>query len=176
MAALELARVVVSPAPEWTHLPDAELVAHLVDPARAAEGRSLPYVVSLLARVAGWHRHRNAKLGVLCEAGEELAEALEAHRAEEEHRLCTALLDGGPGRGATQRDLERLRRRHGALALLLSRIRWLADDYAVPPWADHAYQALMEELAELEEDVLEHVHLEAHLLLPRLAARCAPRG
>jgi hypothetical protein len=90
--------------------------------AHAAAVERLPYVVALLGRAAA-HRRRNAKLAVLCDAGEELAEALEAR---------------GGGR---------------AVGLLLDRVRWLADDFAVPAWGDRAYQALMEELAALEADV-----------------------
>lgn len=93
--------------------------------AHAAPVERLPYVVALLGRVAGAHRRRNAKLGVLCEAGEELADALEV------------AADG----------------RDRPVALLLARVRWLADDFAVPAWGDGAYQALMEELAALEADV-----------------------
>ena len=47
----------------------AEIAAH-----HAEERRALPYVVALLAKAAGCHRGRNAKLGVLCDVGQELAE------------------------------------------------------------------------------------------------------
>ncbi len=40
----------------------------------------------------------------------------------------------------------------------------------MPPWGGRAYQALMEELEALEDEVVEHLHLEAHVLLPRLTA------
>jgi hypothetical protein len=93
--------------------------------AHATPVERLPYVVALLGRVAGAHRRRNAKLGALCDAGEELADALE-----------------GPADA-----------RERPVALLLARVRWLADDFAVPAWGDRAYQALMEELAALEADV-----------------------
>jgi hypothetical protein len=89
----------------------------------------LPYVVALLGRVAGAHRRRNAKLGALCDAGEELADALES----------TA--DG----------------RERPVALLLARVRWLSDDFAVPAWGDRAYEALMEELAALDDEVRERL-------------------
>lgn len=157
-----------------THeLPDAALVAHLVERHHAHERRVLPYVVALLGKVAACHRRRNAKLGVLCEAGEELAEALEAHHEDGERRLFPALLAAAGAPDAAPRELDRASRRHRALALLLARIRWLADDFAVPPWGDRSYGALMEELQALEAQVLEHVQLEAHVLLPRLTARAA---
>ncbi len=145
------------------------LVARIVERHHAYERRALPYLVALLAKVAGRHRTRNAKLGVLCEVGEELAEALEAHADEEERELFPALLAGQAGSDRLRAGLERIRRHHRALALLLGRVRWLADDFAVPAWGGRTYQALMEELEALEDDVLEHVHLEANVLLARLA-------
>lgn len=158
--------------PAHEHLPDAALVAHIVERHHALERRALPYVVTLLAKVAGTHRRRNAKLGVLCEVGGELAEAIETHLEAEERELFPALL-GAPAPDATRRELDRTGRHHRALALLLARIRWLADDFAVPAWGDRSYEALMEELEELEAHVLEHVHLERYVLLPRLSSRCA---
>lgn len=152
------------PAAVAAPVPDADLVARIVDRHHAYERRALPYLVALLAKVAGFHRRRNAKLGVLCDVGQELAESIEAHLDEEERELFPALLAGAPAPDAVRGGLDRLRRHHRALALLLARVRWLADDFAVPPWAGRSYQVLMEELAALEEDVLEHVHLEGALL------------
>ncbi len=140
-----------------------ELVLRIVERHHAYERRALPYLVPLLAKVAGFHRHRSAKLGVLCDVGQELAERLEAQLDDEERDLFPALLSD-PEADGVRGGLEKLRRHHAALGLFLARIRWLADDFAVPPWAGRAYQTLMEELAALEEDVLAHVHLERALL------------
>jgi regulator of cell morphogenesis and NO signaling len=152
-------------------LRDEALVAHLVDH-HAQVRRMLPYVVALLAKAAGFHRRRNAKLGVLCDVGQELAERLEAHLDAEERDLFPALLAGGPAGAAVRRELDRMERHHRKLPLVLARVRWLADDFVVPAWADHGYQTLMEELAALEQDLRDHVRLEGSVLVPRLAERC----
>ncbi len=149
--------------------PTEDLVAQLAGH-HAWERRALPYLVALLATAAGCHGRRNAKLGVLCDVGQELADALEAHADEEDRELFPALLAGATGTDDFRAGLERMRRHHRALTLLLARIRWLADDFAVPAWGGRAYQALMEELQALEDEVVEHLHLEAHVLLPRLTA------
>jgi len=149
--------------------PDATLLAHLVEH-HDYDRRALPYVVALLAKVVAAHRRRNPKLAALCEAGQELAEALEGHDDDEERELFPALAAGAPARGEAARELDRMRRHHRDLALQLARVRWLADDFVVPTWAGRSYQHLMEELEALEEDVLEHVHLEAFALVPRLSA------
>jgi iron-sulfur cluster repair protein YtfE (RIC family) len=131
--------------------------------------RALPYIVPLLARVAGFHGKRNGKLGPLCDAGTELADALEAH-VEEEQAILSAILDapgwggavGGPARGCQHRV---------ELARLLGRVRELADGYATPEWGSLAYRALMEELEALDEDLAEYLHLEEFVVAPRLALR-----
>ncbi|HET8538507.1 MAG TPA: hemerythrin domain-containing protein [Anaeromyxobacter sp.] len=143
--------------------PEAALVAHIVERHHGYARRSLPYVVALLAKVAASHGRRNAKLGVLCDVGEELAELLEGHLEVEERELFPALLAGGAP-DSVREGLDRMARHHRALELLLARTRWLADDFAVPDWGGRAYQALMEELEALEEDVLEHMHLERIVL------------
>ena len=147
----------------------AAVLEHIVEH-HAYERRTLPYVVALLAKVAAAHRRRNPKLAALCDAGQELAEALEGHDDDEERALFPALQANGPTDGEAAHELDRMRRHHGALPLLLERVRWLADDFNVPAWGGRSYQLLMEELEALEDDVLEHVHLEAFGLLARLGA------
>ena len=141
-----------------------EIAAH-----HAQERRALPYVVALLARAAGCHRGRNAKLAVLCDVGQELADVLEAHADDAARELFPALLAAATAPDPARAAAARVRRQHRAMTLLLARIRWLADDFAVPVWAGRAYQALMEELEALEDDVVAHLHLEDHFLLPRFS-------
>jgi regulator of cell morphogenesis and NO signaling len=141
-----------------------EVAAH-----HAEERRALPYVVALLARAAGCDRGRNAKLGVLCDVGQELADVLEAHADDAERELFPVLLAAATAADAARAAAARIRREHRAITLLLARIRWLADDFAVPAWGGRAYQALMEELEALEDDVIEHLHLEDNFLLPRVS-------
>ncbi len=164
---LEDAALAEGPAQALERPSDAALVAQIVERHHAYERRALPYLVALLAKVAGFHRRRNAKLGVLCDVGQELAEAIEANLDDEEREVFPALLAGTPD--AARSGLDRMRRHHRALALFLARIRWLADDFAVPAWAGRSYQLLMEELAALEEDLVEHMHVEGALVGSRPA-------
>jgi regulator of cell morphogenesis and NO signaling len=155
-------------------LPNDALVAHIVEHHHAYARRALPYIVPLLAKITGSHRRRNQKLAALCDAGHELADVLEAHIEAEERELFPELLARAPRHEVVRRELAQAQRHHRELALLLARIRWLADDYDVPEWAGRSYQVVMEELAALEEDVKEHLHIENHVLIPRLSSRCDP--
>lgn len=145
------------------------LVAHIMERHHAYARRALPYIVPLLARVAGFHGKRNEKLVALCDAGQALADTLEAHLDEQEREVFPALL-GAPFRtdGST---LSARRCDHpGEVERLLARVHALSDGYAAPEWASLAYRVLMEELEALEEDVTEYMHLENFVLIPRYPA------
>ncbi len=153
-------------------LPDRALVAHIVDHHHAYARRALPYIVPLLAKITGSHRRRNQKLSALCDAGQELADLLEAHVDQQERSLFPELLARTPREDVVRSACAEAHRHHRQLDLLLSRIRWLADDFDAPAWAGRSYQVLMEELAALEEEVKEHLRVEHHVLIPRLSHRC----
>ncbi len=144
------------------------VIADIVDSHHASARRALPYIVTLLARVAGFHGKRNWKLNALCDAGQELADRLESHLDDQERQLFPALA-AGAGEGA-RRELERTYRHHREVERLLALVRSLADGYVAPEWSDHGYRALMEELEALEGDVLQHVRFESRVL-PGLLSR-----
>jgi regulator of cell morphogenesis and NO signaling len=150
-------------------VPDAALVAHIVEHHHAQTRRAVPYIVPLLAKVAGRHGKRNRKLNALCDVGQQLADALEAYLDDEEREFLPTLLAGALD--AVQRNAKKMVRQRWDLELLLQRVRSLADGYVVPEWGDHSYRVLMEELEALEEQVLEHLHLEDQVLVPRLLSR-----
>ncbi len=135
-------------------------VKHIVDHHHAYERRALPYIVSLLAKVAGRHRKRNGQLDVLCDVGQDIAETLETYMEEEERKLLPALAAGG-----CDVVREEMNRHNRELGLLLAKIRSLADGYVAPDWGDRSYQALMEELEALEDDLTERMHVENLVLI-----------
>lgn len=154
-------------------LSDPALVALVVREHHAYARRALPYLVALLGKVTARYRGRNPKLAALCDAGEELAEALETCLEVQERELFPALATGAPASEGLRRELDAMYRRQREMRLLLVRIRWLADDFAAPAWGDRSYQVLMEELEALEANLLEHIHLERVVLGPRLSSLCA---
>ncbi len=152
----------------------------------ASERRALPYIASLLPKIAARHGHRNRQLDLLCDAGQDLVETLEAYMDEDERRLLPAVAAGGCE--VVRGELDR---HNCELEVLLAHIRSLADGYVAPEWGDQPYRALMEELEALERDVKERVRLEERGLVqqtgpgdagpagaraprPRARARCVP--
>lgn len=129
--------------------------------------QALPFVRGLATKVAGVHGDHNPKLRALRDVVVELGATLEPHLDAEEQTLFPALTAPKPDGALVSRELATMREEHLAVGRLLERMRAAADDYAVPEWACNSYRALFSELAELEGDVLRHVHLENHVLLPR---------
>ncbi len=146
------------------------LLARIVDRHHGYLRRALPRVAPLLGKVTAVHGEHNPKLAALREAFEDLTEMLEPHLDFEEEVLFPKLVrSGGPPASASV-DLEEMAKEHLGVGTKLAQLRSLADDFTTPPWGCSSYRALMAELQELEADVLQHVHLENHVLVPRFAA------
>jgi regulator of cell morphogenesis and NO signaling len=154
-------------------LSSSALLALIVSRYHVPLRRTLPFIRTLAAKVGRVHGEHNPRLIELDAVVAELAETLEAHIDDEEARLFPALTQPRPNVGdllLTTRD------EHTVVGELLGRMRTAADDYVVPDWACNSYRTLFRELERLETDVLRHVHLENHVLLPRFqegGARCA---
>ncbi|HET8541747.1 MAG TPA: DUF542 domain-containing protein [Anaeromyxobacter sp.] len=126
----------------------------------ASERRALPYIASLLPKIAGRFRTRDGRVDVLCDAGQDLVDTLEAYLDEDERRLLPAAARGGCEVVRGEID-----RHHAELEALLAHVRALAREFVAPEWGDREYRALMEELETLERDVKTRVGVEERELV-----------
>jgi regulator of cell morphogenesis and NO signaling len=157
-------------------LATAALVGRIVDRHHGYLRRALPFVAPLAAKVARVHGEHNPKLGALRDTFEALADALGPHLDHEEAVLFPALTAGAADAAAVRRELAAMYDEHVAVGELLGRIRQLSDQFTTPEWGCNSYRVLMAELAALEADILVHVHLENHVLMPRFAGAATPRS
>ncbi len=155
--------------PQPRELSSADLVALIVDRHHGYLRRALPYVEPIAAKVASVHGPRDGRLAEVHQVFLELAESLVPHLEAEETVLFPALLSARPDPGVVRREVARMHEDHLAVGELLARLRALTDGYATPEWGCSTYRVLMAELEALEADVLRHVHLENHVLVPRFA-------
>ncbi len=145
-----------------------ELIAKAIAPHHQYLHRTMPFLRSLAAKVARVHGEREPSLREVARVVDALVATLDAHLADEERVLFPALIEG---RTEDARPLlADMRREHEQVGVMLAELRLAAADYQPPPWACNSYRTLMAELAVLESDTLEHVHLENHALLPRFIA------
>jgi regulator of cell morphogenesis and NO signaling len=145
-----------------------EIITKLIAPHHQYLHRAMPSVNALAAKVARVHGAREPSLVEVAALFDALVETLRAHLAEEEAVLFPALV-AGRDRDVAPMLLD-MRREHEQVGAMLADLRAAARDYQVPAWACTSYRTLMKELAALEADVIQHVHIENHVLLPRYVA------
>jgi regulator of cell morphogenesis and NO signaling len=150
------------------------LLARIVDRHHDYLRRALPRIEPLLAKVAAVHGRRDAKLAGLRSTFVELLGLLVSHLAFEEETLFPELAASGHSQASAAGHLHAMVKEHLAVGAKLAQLRGLVDDFRVPAWGCNSYQALMAELEHLEADLLQHLHLEDHVLVPRFLGVGSP--
>jgi regulator of cell morphogenesis and NO signaling len=70
-------------------------------------------------------------------------------------------------RATIEQSLRNLHREHQAIGDAVHRIRHLAKDYAIPGEVCNTFVVTYRKLAEFEDDLHKHVHLENNILFPK---------
>jgi len=151
-------------------LSTAALIAHIIERHHEYLRRALPFVAGLAKKVARVHGDHQPSLRELEEAVTELIEALEPHLDQEEQILFPAAMAREPDGAVLRRELAAMHEDHLAVGALLEKVRAITTEFTPAEWACGSYRALYSELEALEGDILRHVHLENHVLMPRFAA------
>jgi regulator of cell morphogenesis and NO signaling len=155
------------PADDPRALSTPALIARIITRHHEYLRKTLPFMEPLAAKVARVHGEHNPKLVELDQIVRALAVALLPHLDQEEEVLFPALMTKRRDAWVVERELSAMHEDHLAVGRLLERMRDACEAYALPEWACNSYRTLFAELSRLEDDVLTHVHLENHVLLPR---------
>ncbi len=151
-------------------VPTDVLVGHIVRRHHQYLREALPFLVPLAKKVARVHGAHSPNLAEVKELVEELSDLMLPHLDREEQVLFPALKGEGTGRDEVIADeLSTMHEDHLEVAQVLELLRTAADDFEVPEWACTSYTTLYRELAAVEADIFQHVHLENHVLMPRFA-------
>lgn len=145
------------------------LIAYIISKYHDSLRKTLPFVRDLAAKVARVHGAKEPRLIELDVVVRKLADALEPHLDTEEQVLFPALMARDGETDIIRAELDTMKDEHLAVGEMLEQMRTLAFEYRAPEGACNSYRALFSELDQLEGDVLRHVHLENHVLLPRFA-------
>jgi regulator of cell morphogenesis and NO signaling len=154
-------------------LSTAALIARIVDRHHSYLRRALPYIAPLALKVAKVHGAHNPKLIEVEAKFRTLAEALIPHLEDEEEVLFPALMARSSDWAVVRREMGKMHEEHLQVGDLLAKLRELSDEFTTPEWGCNTYRVLMAELDGLERDILQHVHIENHVLAPRFAERVA---
>ena len=151
-------------------LPPVELIKHIVDKHHAYLRSELPRIHAMSERVAKVHGGHTPSLvevyNIYCEMSQELA----GHMMKEEEILfpaIRALCAGGPSVLPLDGPVSCMLQEHDDAGQALARMRELTNGFTPPPEACNTYRALFAGLAELEEDLHRHIHLENSVLFPQ---------
>ena len=141
------------------------LIEHLLSQFHESHRAEVPRLTAMAHKVESVHGEKPACPTGLASFLERMHQELELHMQKEEEVLFP-MIQAGRGRMAVMpvQAMEQEHEDHGAN---LARLRKLAHDYTPPEEACGTWRALYLGLAELERDLMHHIHLENNVLFPR---------
>lgn len=163
--------------PEVETWDPGRLVRHIVQEHHRYVREALPSLLQFAQKVHRVHGDGRPELATIRALVVELSVEMVRHIDEEEAEVFPQIeaFDAarGEGRSAGDADLSsaigRLEADHDHAGGIMARIRQLSEGYAPPNTACATYRALYAKLAEFEEDLHRHVHLENNVLFPKVA-------
>jgi regulator of cell morphogenesis and NO signaling len=175
-----------APERDWTEAPLADLTAHIVTRYHGSLRVELPRLAAMADRVLAVHGAKHPDvLPALVRTLQALRTELESHIAKEEQILFPWIeeLERRGGNGSTGRGAEAtpatpsvgapiamMESEHDEAAGALAEMLRLTGGYQLPEGACTTFRGLYHGLAELEDDLHRHIHLENHVLFPRALA------
>jgi len=163
----------------WAEAGLAELADHIEQCHHAFMKENLPRLEGLLSKVRKAHGKRNdCVLKPLAATFDHLKEEIEAHLFKEEQilfpylRQLDAFAQGQIPRpechcGSVSNPIGQMIYEHDSAGAALKRMRQLTSNYTVPDDGCESFRSLYEGLAELEDNLHRHIHLENNLLFPQ---------
>src|SRR5690606_28567851 len=151
--------------PDWRNAPFGELIGHILARFHARHREQLPELIRLASRVEQVHGARPECPNGLADHLRQMLQELESHMLKEEQILFPMLTRGLAGQ--TQGPIAVMRFEHDQHGDSLERIMELTDDTTPPANACNTWRALYTGLAELREDLMQHIHLENNVLFAR---------
>ncbi|WP_434722827.1 iron-sulfur cluster repair di-iron protein [Mesorhizobium sp. RIZ17] len=144
------------------------LIDHIQACYHEAHRRALPELIALSRKVEAVHREHPKVPAGLSDALRLLGGELEQHMAKEEAILFPAMLQWTEGKYDI--PISELRHEHDGQGISLRLLESLTDNFTTPEGACRSWQALYVGVAQLAEDMIEHIHLENNVLFPRFDA------
>jgi len=151
-----------------TAMSNEVLIDHIQACYHEAHRHALPELMALSRKVEAVHREHPKVPAGLSEALRLLRSGLEPHMAKEEAILFPAMLQWTEGKYDI--PISELRHEHDDQGTTLRLLETLTDNFTLPEGACRSWQALYVGVAQLAEDLVEHIHLENNVLFPRFAA------
>jgi regulator of cell morphogenesis and NO signaling len=158
-------------------LEPAQLTRYIVvtfhDPIRA----EAPRLRMMAERVAKVHGDDHPEMIAVRDELAALSAELDSHMMKEEVVLFPAICELFSGAGAANAPvncaIRQMRHEHDDAGASLERLEKLTNGFTPPPGACNTFMALIDGLREFRDAMYRHVHLENHVLFPRVEAHPA---
>ncbi len=152
----------------WDAQPFEELVDHIVRRYHLPLRTELPRLIDLACKVEQAHAGKADCPEGLADLLVQVREAVESHLTKEELILFPLIL---AGRGQTAHmPVQIMIQEHEDHGQNLARIREITNKLSVPDDACATWRELYRALAQLERELMDHIHLENNILFPRALA------
>lgn len=148
-----------------------ELIDHVLTRYHAVHREQLPELIRMARRVEAVHRDSPDVPAGLAAHLEAMETELLDHMEKEENVLFPLLTAGG--RGMAMHSIQVMRHEHTSHGEQLERLMALAHDTVPPAGACNTWRALYAGIAQLSDDLINHIHLENNLLFPQFEPRAA---
>jgi len=158
-----------------TQWPAARLIDHILDIHHAYVRSALPTIAAHLAKLVDVHGSGHPELRRLAAIFGDVSRDLLQHMKKEECVLFPYIRELAAGReapysspfGTVENPIRMMRREHQQAGDELRLIRDLTNDYVAPADGCTTYRVTFAELAQFEQDLHRHVHLENNVLFPK---------
>lgn len=145
------------------------LIDHIVAHYHETHRHELPELIRLARQVEKVHAGKADVPNGLAALLERMSFELEQHMNKEEMVLFPAMKQQVPGQ-MLGIPISRMRLEHDDHGEHLRELDRLTGGITLPAGACKTWQALYAGLAKLEEDLMQHIHLENNVLFPRFSA------
>lgn len=136
--------------------------------------KNLPDIRVYAEKVKRVHGNYHPELIRVHELVEEINAELSSHMVKEENilfpyikQLAQAQLAGAPGFGTVKNPISVMEGEHESVGRSMEQLRAVTDEFTLPADACASYSLLYRLLAEFEEDLHLHIHLENNILFPK---------
>ncbi|TBW27988.1 iron-sulfur cluster repair di-iron protein [Gramella sp. KN1008] len=162
---------------DFSKLPLDDLIDHIVSKHHTYVEANIPLLLQYSQKVARVHGGNNPELIKVEQLFQRVAGELAGHLKKEEmilfpfiKKMVQAEKDGTelnvPHFNTVENPIKMMEDEHEFAGDTFKEIARITDNYTPPAHACNTYRALFDKLAEFEEDLHQHIHLENNILHP----------
>ncbi len=152
--------------PTWETRPQHELVDHIIERYHEGLRKDLPPLIAAARKVERVHADKPAVPAGLADELDVFWQEMQSHMMKDEQVLFPMLRRGVRG-PQVYMPVRMMEGEHDIHAEHLARIRQLTDNLEIPAHACATWTALYRGLQHVEEELMQHIHLENNVLFPR---------